>query len=105
MNYIDIRCNETYHVFARAGEDIAAYHLDGDFYRVCESAEFNLTELLEDDLPTMNECPWCLRHVVGTEHIRKCSNYKPAPTADETRDAYSHPAEQAKRDGLLSRLD
>ena len=100
MNYFDSNsCSSSFHSFARSGEgDIDAFHSDNT---PCEAAEFNLADLLDDDLPTMYRCPWCDKNTLDTEHMRVCSNYKPAPTADEIRDAYSHPTEHAKRDALL----
>jgi len=100
-NYIDFSgCRESMHIFAKSGEgDINAYHSDDT---LCKAAEFNLSDLLNDELPTMECCPWCDRNTLDTEHMRACSGYKPAPTESEIRDAYSHPTEQAKRDSLLA---
>jgi hypothetical protein len=99
MNFVSFQCEQTQHSFVRYGEDeVRALHSDNT---LCESAEFNLIELLEDDLPRLFECPWCLIKTLDIEHVRRCSNYKPAYSEDEIRDAYSHPADQAKRDSLL----
>lgn len=42
------------------------------------------------------ECPWCLQVGVSVQHIRGCSNYKPAYTEEELRDVYSSPTDAAK---------
>lgn len=102
-------CQEPMHVFAYNGEEdgrgsIEAYHLDGDFYQPCKSAEFNFGDMLNDEIGVIMECPWCLKLTDSTDHIRKCSNYTPSPTEAEIRYAYSHPADQAKRDSLLREM-
>jgi len=105
-NYINFHCPQGFHFFAKRyeGEDveIQAYHSDNT---LCESAEFNITELLEDDLPSMGECPWCLKVTTDTEHIRKCSNWKPLPKSQEILDAYSEPCAPAKREGMLRMIE
>ena len=102
-NYIALNgCPEPMHIFAKSGEgEIGAFHADGS---ECKSAEFNIRELLDDELPQAIECPWCMKMVFETEHVRRCSGYQTPPTESEIRDAYSHPTEQAKRDGLLNML-
>lgn len=103
MNYFDFNnCGQSFHFFARLGEDIEAFHSD---YTLCKGAEFDLTELLENDLPRMHTCPWCEKNTPDTGHMRACSGYKPAPTADEIKDAYSHPTEQSKRDSMLRHIE
>jgi hypothetical protein len=88
MNFIDFHCDNSFHFFARVlqGEDreINAYHSDNT---LCKGAEFSLTELLEDDLPTMYVCPWCDASTLDTEHMRACSGYQTPATADEIKDA------------------
>jgi len=100
-NYIAFNCAESLHFFARDGEDeINAYHADNS---LCKAAEFNLEELLNDELPRMYACPWCDIATLDTEHMRACSGYKKPATEAEIRDAYSDPTERAKRDILLQR--
>lgn len=100
-NYFDSNgCPETFHTFARAGEgEISAYHSDNS---ECKVAEFDIEDLLNDELPTMYKCPWCDKNTLDIEHMRGCSGYQPEPTIEEIKDAYSHPADQAKRDSLLA---
>jgi len=100
-NYIAFNCAESLHFFARNGEGgIDAYHADNS---ACGTAEFNLAELLNDELPRMERCPWCDLATLGTEHMRACSGYKKPATEAEIRDAYSDPTEHTKRD-ILDRV-
>jgi hypothetical protein len=106
MNYFDTNnCGKSFHVFARDStedEAIQAYHPDGDYYELCKGAEFNITELLEDDLPHMYRCPWCDRVTLNDDdHIRRCSGFQKPLSRDEVLDAYSHPADAAKREAML----
>lgn len=106
MNYVDFHCEKPFHCFARYGEDIHAFHLDGDFYQLCERAEFNLEELLDDDLPRMVSCPGCDKNTLNEDdHVRACIGYQKPYTREEIEDAYSGPTERAKRDGLLALMD
>jgi len=107
MNYFDSnRCSESMHVFLRDDDNhINAYHITGsDIYALCGAAEFDFADMLDGDVDRVIECPWCLQKPVEQGHIRRCSNYKPAYTEDEIRDAYSHPADGAKRDAMLKSL-
>lgn len=105
QNYTNFPCGQPLHFFAKRyeGEDevIGAYHSDST---PCKGAEFDVTELLEDELPVLIKCPWCLEVVTNTEHVRKCSNWKPLPKSQEILDAYSEPSEWAKREGMLREI-
>jgi len=50
MSYFDSNnCGHSFHYFARDGEGyIQAYHISDD--QVCESAEFNFSEMLQGDV-------------------------------------------------------
>lgn len=99
MNFISLNgCQEPIHAFARYGEgDIGIFHVDNS---QCKAAEFDVEQLLEDDLPTMYSCPWCDTKTTETEHMRACSGYSKQATREEIIDAYSD--NPSKRDSLLS---
>lgn len=102
-NFINFQCDQPSHTFARSGEgEINAYHSDDT---LCEGAEFNLADLLNDELPQMRTCPWCDKNTLDGEHIRACSGYRKSATAEEVRDAYSDPTEHTKRDSLLAGIE
>jgi hypothetical protein len=105
MNYITFNgCTEPLHFFARCGQDgdetVAAFHSDNS---LCEGAEFNLTDLLNDELPRMVTCPGCDQNTLNEDdHIRACISFRAPMSEAEIRDAYSDPTEQSKRDSLLA---
>jgi hypothetical protein len=101
MNFVAFYCGETQHSFARNGEDdVNAYHSDDT---LCGSAEFNLSDLLNDELPRVVRCPGCDKNILNEDdHIRACIGYKKPYSEAEIRDSLSDPTEHTKRDALLS---
>jgi hypothetical protein len=102
QNFVSFNCTEPLHTFARSGEDIGAFHADNS---ECKGAEFNLTDLLNDELPEMMICPTCDHNTLDGDHIRKCMGYRPSPTATEVLGCYSDPTERAKRESLLASIE
>lgn len=103
MNYIALNgCAELTHSFAKNGDgEIGCYHSDNTF---CDAAEFNLADILADELPRLVRCPGCDKETLNEDdHIRACIGFKKPYSREEIMDAYSDPTEQTKRDILLSR--
>jgi len=70
---------------------------EGDGGPCAECAERIEVEGIE----RLYECPWCLAPAVDTDHIRKCSNYKPAYSETELKDVYSDSTDAAKLERML----
>lgn len=104
-SYTNFPCNQPYHFFVKRyeGEDrvIGAYHLDNS---ECKGAEFDVTELLEDELPAMYTCPWCDANTIDIEHMRACSGYQTPMSWVEINSCYSEPYEAAKRVVMLREI-
>lgn len=106
-NYISFNCQEPLHFFARYSQDgdetIRAFHSDNS---LCEGAEHNLADLLNDELPRVVTCPGCDQNTLNEDdHIRACIGIRAVPMSEaEIRSCYSDPAERAKRDSLLSTI-
>lgn len=106
QDYTSFPCGQPHHFFAKRyeGEDrvIGAYHSNNS---ECKGAEFDVTELLEDELPQMFTCPWCNTNTIHVEHMRRCFNYQTPMSRTEIMDAYSEPCEAAKRAGMLREIE
>lgn len=98
--YFDSSCGQTFHYFLRDDEEgLLAFHFDDS---ECKASEFQLPEL---DAEKFCECPQCGKRPADHGHIKVCIGYKKPYSADEIRDAYSHPTERAKRDSLLAGME
>lgn len=101
--YFSSYCGQSMHYFLRDDENIIqAYHPGDD--SLCESAEFNFADMLNDEVERVFRCPQCDKIPADQDHIRKCSGYRTPLTKAEILDAYSDPTEAAKLRRLLTSI-